>query len=265
MKNDRWLKKYIKEGREIRLSAREKRVMLRKVMGPMSVPSPYYFLGTLVAQYHKRAIAVAMAVLIVLTSGGTSLAATGSLPGDTLYTIKVNVNEEIQNLVALTPNAKAKVAVTRTAKRLEEAETLSKQGRLTDEKKTILETNIIKHTEVIKQNIATLTSENATATVKEVIQNLESSIEMSETALTDRASSSRAINASSTNTATIEEEIKKAAEDDENINSLLNAVKEVKEQLDVIDKDTDTEKSEEETTATSSTISASTTSAVKMR
>jgi len=262
MKNDRWLKKYAKEARDIRLHAWEKRAMLREVMGPMKAPSPYYFLGTLVSQYHKRAFALAMAVIVILTSGGTSLAATSSLPGDTLYTIKVNVNEELQNLVALTPIAKAKVAVNRTTTRLKEAETLSKQGRLTDEKKDILETNIAKHADVIKQNVATLASENATATVKEVIEDLKSSIEEHESALTSIAA---------TTTTASAEPIAEAKE--ENIDSLLNTVKEVKEQLDVIESDAADSKIDEENSATStppaatasSTISASTTSAVRMR
>lgn len=190
--NTKWLKKFNKEGRAIKMSAREKRRMLFKVLGPMNVPSPYYFVSTFIAQYNRQFATVALALIFILTSGGTSYAAESALPGDPLYSIKVNVNEEIQNFVALTPDAKAKVAVIRTTKRLQEAEDLSKKGKLTVETQAIIETKIAEHADAIKANIAALASENATATVAAVISDLKTSVAGHEANLSIIASSTAA-------------------------------------------------------------------------
>jgi len=187
MKN--WLNKFIHEAREVRLTAREKRAMLSAIIGPARIPSPYSFFLAVVEHRHRLAVA-AMFAAVVITSGGTSFAASGALPGEALYSIKVNINEEIQSFVAPNPTAKAKVEVSRTEKRLEEAESLSKSGKLNAKTQAIIETNLERHSNTLKASIATLADEEAAATVKEVISGLNSTIEVREAVLSDLASSS---------------------------------------------------------------------------
>ncbi len=218
MKN-RWLKKFIRKANDVKMTAHEKRAMLSRILGPSGIPSPYSFF-LMVMEYRQRIVVAAVIVAFVLTSGGTSFAAASALPGEALYSIKVNVNEEIQSFVAVSADAKVKVEVKRTEKRLEEAETLSKTGKLNAETQTIIENNIEKHSETIKENIATLASENATATVKEVIDDLSSSIEAYEVTLNIIASSS--VSSSST---------------DESIDALITKVNEVKDELEIIGDD----------------------------
>jgi hypothetical protein len=245
----RWIKKFRKEAREVKLTAHDKRAMLSHIIGPSNIPSPYSFFLT-VMEYRQKIAVAGVIFALLLTSGGTSFAATGALPGEALYPIKVNVNEGLQSLVAVTPDAKAKVQVRHTQNRLIEAETLSKKGKLDAKAQAIIETKIEEHTEALKENIATLASENATATVQAVISDLKLSIEEHEITLTDIASST----ASSSD------------QQDEHIDALINKVNEVKGEINDIgkkvekdDKDKKDQQDKEENKSATSTPPAATT------
>jgi len=79
---------------------------------------------------HNRMFAGIFLAIIAAFSGGTVFAAQGALPGDVLYPIKVNVNEEIRG--AFTVNAEAKVAweTTLAERRSHEAAALETEGAL---------------------------------------------------------------------------------------------------------------------------------------
>lgn len=203
----------------MKLTVQEKRAMLSRILGPKSIPSPYSFFLTIM-EYRRRVVVAGLLLAFLLTSGGTSYAATSALPGEALYSIKVNVNEGIQSLVAVTADAKAKVEVKHTQTRLAEAEELSKKGRLDAKAQAIIETKIDEHAEALKQNIATLASENATNTVKEVISDLKTSFEEHEAVLTELASSTAT-------TSDIQ---------DSHIDALISKVNEVKNEIDIIGK-----------------------------
>jgi predicted aconitase with swiveling domain len=246
--NMRWMKKFIKEAREVRLAAQDKRAMLSRILGPSSIPSPYSFF--LAVMEHRQKILVASFMFVfLLTSGGTSFAATGALPGEALYPIKVNINEGLQSLVAVSPNAKAKIEVRHTQNRLVEAEVLSKKGKLDEKTKAIIETKLEEHAEALKGNIATLASENATATVKEVISDLSASIEEHEAVLTDLATSTEidAVITKANKVKTEMEDIgKKVDEDQKDKEDEKKEEEEVKK---------DEEKEEQATTTASTSVS----------
>ncbi|PIR45038.1 MAG: hypothetical protein COV10_01525 [Candidatus Vogelbacteria bacterium CG10_big_fil_rev_8_21_14_0_10_51_16] len=83
-----------------------------------------------------------IAILIVaLLGGGGMLAARSSVPGDVLYPVKVSVNENLQNAVAVSGESQARVDATLALRRLEEAATLSADGRLSSETVVRLEEN----------------------------------------------------------------------------------------------------------------------------
>jgi hypothetical protein len=216
----KWLKKIIHNAREVNLTAREKRVMLSRILGKGSIPSPYSFMLT-VMEYRRRIVAAVVVVAIITASGGTSLAATGALPGEALYAVKVNVNEEIQNLVAVGPDAKAKVGVQHATNRLSEAESLSKQGKFDAKAHALIENDIEKQTQKVKENVAVLASENATATAKEVITDLKTALDAHEVTLAGLASST----ASTT------------SDSDDHIDALIHKVNKVKSEMEVIEKD----------------------------
>lgn len=234
MKNN-WLKSFIKEAREVRLTAREKRAMLSRIIGASSIPSPYSFFLTIMDHRHKIA-ALAVMMAIVVTSGGTSFAASGALPGDVLYPIKVNINEEIQSFVAVTPNAKAKVGVMRTEKRLEEAKTLAAEGKLDDKTQAIIETNIDRHSESIKANIAA---------APEVISEFTASIEEEEP-VADASMNMKAMSFSVAATTT-EDEVSSSG--DAHLDAVIEKVNQVKREVDTIRKEIEQKDKEAEAEA----------------
>ena len=133
-----------KEAQKIRLSPQEKggiRALLRERFAGQAHPtrSPYFFFFTLRSfseggsfQFvHIRAMQVVAAfLLVVLLSGSTVYAAQGALPGDVLYPVKINVNEQVELTLATTEIAKAQVETRFAERRVAEAQELEAEGRL---------------------------------------------------------------------------------------------------------------------------------------
>lgn len=67
---------------------------------------------------------------LTLGGGGTVLAAQHSIPGDTLYPVKISVNESVRAAFAVGANAEARLAADLLAERVEEAQALAGEGRL---------------------------------------------------------------------------------------------------------------------------------------
>ena len=142
-------------------------------------------------------------VLLLCVTGGFSAAAENSLPGDFLYSLKLNVNEQVKGIVAVTPEAKARLAIETTERRLQEAIILSSQGKLTDANKQIIQGQLSKSAADVKDSVATLVAANNIAVAQEVSINFEASLKTHELILetiTD-ASSTLAANTNATSTA----------------------------------------------------------------
>lgn len=77
-------------------------------------------------------IFASLAVMAIL-SGGVSYAAQSSLPGDFLYTVKVNVNESVRSALAVGSESQAHWEIERARLRLQEASELADKGRELDE------------------------------------------------------------------------------------------------------------------------------------
>jgi len=175
---DKWLNNLIKEARQTKLTREEKQTMLSAILGGSYIPSPYQFsIPSFIHTYHRQAVALVVIFVLVVSTGGTSFAAEKALPGEVLYSIKVNVNEEIQSFVAFSPNAKARVGIERTTKRLKEAEKLAEEGRLTPEAQGIIKAKIKSHGEDIKANLAVLASSDSTTTAKSIVSDFRASVE----------------------------------------------------------------------------------------
>lgn len=218
--NNRWIKKFINEGKRIKLTPIEKRAMVTRILGPKSIPSPYSYFLTFM-EYRQKIVVAAIMIAFVVTSGGASYVAASALPGEALYQIKVNVNENIEKLVAVSTDAKVKVEVKQTERRIKEAETLSKEGKLNDETKAIIETKIEEHTETIKESIAIIASEGSASTTIAVIEEIK--ITLSDLASSTSASSSFA--STSTSEASTN-----------HLEDLISQVAEAKEEIEVIEK-----------------------------
>lgn len=145
------LKKLQQEAQLLKLSSTEKAALhasLMKVVhastgaGDASAlrvtPSPFYFFSPQFAMSFA-------ALLVVFITGGTALAAKGSLPGDALYTIKTNVSEPLMGALAFSNEDKIKFHTEVAQTRLEEAEVLASQNRLDATAAATIETNLDEH------------------------------------------------------------------------------------------------------------------------
>ncbi len=119
--------------------------------------------------------ALSFAVLLIAT-GGTSLAAESSLPGDLLYPIKIGLNEQVRGLTAVTPEAKAKFALEVTDRRLKEVALLSSKGLLNAETSSIIQSELLKQAGQIKNQVASLVSTKNIRAAQEISLNFESSL-----------------------------------------------------------------------------------------
>lgn len=110
---------------------------------------------------------MAMALVIaILFGGGVSLGAEKALPGDTLYPVKVGINEEVRSWIAISEESKADWEVKRVERRLEEAEELATKGTFNDGARANLEAQFEAHAEKVKNRIEKLeTKKNFNAAV----------------------------------------------------------------------------------------------------
>lgn len=123
---------------------------------------------------------VAMLVLVMVPA-----LAENSLPGETLYPVKVRFNEEVRGALSSSPYAKIEWETERMERRLAEAQVLSEAGRLTPEAEAEVADAILEHSAAAKSNIATIReNDNDEAVMAEIA--LSSALEVSAEVLTKR-------------------------------------------------------------------------------
>jgi hypothetical protein len=116
--------------------------------------------------------------LVLIVGIGTSYAAENALPGDVLYPIKIHVNESVQGSLAVSQASKAEWNTQLMTRRLEEAETLTVQDRLTPVARADIQTQLLKSAQSFDENVAALAgTDNGAAAVATVQSNLEASLE----------------------------------------------------------------------------------------
>ncbi len=104
-----------------------------------------------------RASAVfTMALLIVVP-----VLAERSVPGDNLYAVKVQFNEEVRSSLNFTPYQKIEWETERLNRRVAEAKLLVSEGRLTQEAEVEIAAAVKEHTEEVQKEIAVLRTEDA--------------------------------------------------------------------------------------------------------
>lgn len=147
----------------------------------IKTPVKSTFISAWYSYVQERKFIPALSVFgILLITGGASLFAESSLPGDSLYSIKVNLNENVRGLAAVTPEAKAKFALEITDKRLQEAAILSTRGQLNAENSEIVRQQILKQVGQVKNQVASLASTNNLKAAQSIAVNFESSLKAHE-------------------------------------------------------------------------------------
>ncbi len=140
----------LRKSRKIKLKAKEKsaiRDFLRvRIVGDVRHISynPFIYINLF---NHKTMLASIIAAILLLTGGGTSLAAESSVPGDILYPIKTEVNERVIEVFKRNEEKRADWSARQAERRLEEANHLLEDGRLTPANSAFLTEKFKEHTE----------------------------------------------------------------------------------------------------------------------
>lgn len=112
--------------------------------------SPYYSFFSL--SHMAKLVGVSM-LIVILGIGGISGASASALPGDTLYPVKTNIKEKVEEVIAFTPEAKIAYRKRIIETRLQETEQLIALNRLTPENQHEIDLNIHDQTIQIKDHI----------------------------------------------------------------------------------------------------------------
>lgn len=129
--------------------------------------------------FNREHMYAKIATLLILLSGtGTAFAAENTIPGDTLYGVKVNINETVRGALALSPEAKSNWEAQIAERRLDEASKLAVQGKLSAELGTKLETKFTEQTQKIKDRIAKLQEAGKDDSASELSTRLQSALQI---------------------------------------------------------------------------------------
>ncbi len=127
------------------------------------------------SSWQTKPVAIFATILLAIFAvGGVSFASQSSLPGDTLYPIKLKT-EEIRSVLSFSTQAKAQLESRLAQKRLEEAEQLSNESKLDSDARGQLETNFEEHANRAGDETKLLASTDAKAAA-DINSNLEVSL-----------------------------------------------------------------------------------------
>ena len=131
----------------------------------------------------------ATGVFAILLLIGVPLSAERSVPGDTLYPVKVRFNEELRSTLTLTEYQKVAWETTRIERRIAEARLLASEGKLTEEVEAEVAEAVREHTENAQEELAALRADDAEeAAIAEIT--FESALEVQSVVLAETATES---------------------------------------------------------------------------
>lgn len=137
---------FLKRLKGITLSHNERLMLRQKLaaytdMHPVvqggAVRTPFTRLFAFAEVRHFSSFAMA-ALFVVVAGGGVTLAADTSVPGESLYSIKIHVNEPVMTALTPTATGQAKIAAEIATRRVDEAVILASRGTLTPERQAYL-------------------------------------------------------------------------------------------------------------------------------
>jgi hypothetical protein len=137
-----------------------------------SAPSPSRFLYISAWNYRVPA-----ALAVFLLVGGTASAAQASLPGDALYPMKIHVNEQVEAALALSSEAKAEVEARLATRRLDEAQELAVEGKLTPQANAEITERFAAHADALDKHLAKLSERGNFSAVAKVNGEVEDALD----------------------------------------------------------------------------------------
>lgn len=116
---------------------------------------------------HSLRLVLSSFLFFILIGGSVSALANSSLPGDPLYSFKLNVNEKVQErLTKNTPEQKVAFQQERIENRLKEIKLLADTQTLTKEKRAVAEEALSKHTIKFSAELGELSAREPEAALK---------------------------------------------------------------------------------------------------
>ncbi len=126
---------------------------------------------------HGLRIGLSTFLFIVFVGGSVSVVADNSLPGDPLYSFKINVNEEVKGAFLKTTEDKLSWQKTRIDNRLNEIKTLAASNTLTKAKQETAQRALNIHIEAFSKELGTLSDDEPNKAL-EVTADLEKSLKV---------------------------------------------------------------------------------------
>ncbi len=137
---------------------------------------------------HGLRIALSSMMFVFFIVGGVSAVANTALPGDPLYSFKINVNEEVKGLFLKTPEEKVLWQKNRIENRVSEIQTLAESNSLTQAKQQTAEKAINSHVVALSADLTTL-SDQSPNTALTVTSSLEQTLKANKTAIQNSSDS----------------------------------------------------------------------------
>jgi hypothetical protein len=122
---------------------------LAKAPAGSIVSEPFFAVS--IRSRHFRSFAGVFAVFFIV---GIPFIAERSLPGDVLYPVKVQFNEELRSSLSFSPYAKVEWETERLGRRIAEARLLASEGKLTQEAEASFAEAVQIHTDAAQREIA---------------------------------------------------------------------------------------------------------------
>jgi len=159
--NEDKIEKIIEDAKSVKLISQDKDSIRAFLLNhtnsiPFKPTKPVVSSFGLLHQFTHRSVYMIPFVVVLMFSlgaGTTSYLALNTLPGDTLYPVKLNFNENIEYMLAVSPEAKAEVDLKQVSTRLDEAEVLSITGNLTEVKSQTIQNNVSKKIISLNKNV----------------------------------------------------------------------------------------------------------------
>ncbi len=187
------MKNFFKKTSQQKMTSSEKKAVLNSLKSfMMKHPAhsteqkgfAYKFTTAIKSPFHNRLFqghrtligSLAVVILLVSVTGGTSSIAQYSLPGDLLYPVKINFNEKVESFVSFDTQSKALIEVKHLDTRLAEAETLNTTNKLEGSRKDLVEMQFTKDLKSTINHINSLNSEGNTKNANKIKVKIETSL-----------------------------------------------------------------------------------------
>ncbi|MFA6495133.1 MAG: DUF5667 domain-containing protein [Candidatus Paceibacterota bacterium] len=132
----------------------------------------------------KYVMPLLLILALLASGGGVSYAAQGSLPGDVLYPVKVDINEPIAGAFQFGTQAQAQWNAELAQSRLQEAEQLAAQNKLTPQIQAQVATRLQDAVAAAQNGVTQLQDKNQVAVAAQVNNDLETALRVHAAILT---------------------------------------------------------------------------------